>query len=236
MTDSDKLGLGLDDLIRLDRTTNNRRGTNRPFRSRGRPTTNNNGFRNRGGGGIPRTSNPPVGRWKHDLFESDGNAASARPGQRISGGGVNSTTKLLISNLDYGVTTNDIQELFEDVGAVRVARVHFDENGRSLGSGEVIFERRGDAIAAQKKYHNLNLDGRPMDIKLVGANENRVEQTTFNNNNGTEGNFRPRSRGGAGRGRGVGRVQQNGGKAENVTAEDLDADLEAYRAASGAKK
>lgn len=235
MTDTDKLGLGLDDLIRLNRTTNNRRGNNRPFRNRGRPASNNNGFRNRGGGGIPRTSNPPVGRWKHDLFESDGMAA-ARPGQRT--GGVNSTTKLLISNLDYGVTTNDVQELFEDVGAVRVARVHFDENGRSLGSAEVVFERRADAVAAQKKYHNMQLDGRPMDIKIVGANENRVEQPTFNDNNGTGGNFRPRVRGGAaGRGRGgAGRAQQNGGKGENVTAEDLDADLEAYRAASGAKK
>jgi len=248
MADSDKLGLGLDDIIRLDRSTNNRRGSgrggNRGFRSRGgqgagRPTNNNsNGFRTRGGGGIPRTSNPPVGRWKHDLFENDGNAATTRSGLRT--GGVNSTTKLIISNLDYGVTTNDVQELFEDIGAVRIARVHYDEAGRSLGSAEVIFERRADAITAQKKYNNLNLDGRPMDIKLVGGNDNRVEQQsnrpTFNNNNSGGGNFRPRGRGG----RGAAREQRNGarnnGKAENITSEDLDADLEAYRAESGAKK
>ena len=145
---------------------------------------------------------------------------------------MNSTTKLLISNLDYGVTTNDVQELFEDIGAVRVARVHYDEAGRSLGTAEVVFERRADAIAAQKKYHNLNLDGRPMDIKLVGGNDEAAG-----------GNSRPRVRGGAvaaGGGRGGGRGQANGqksnGKAENLTAEDLDADLEAYRAGSGAKK
>jgi RNA recognition motif-containing protein len=51
------------------------------------------------------------------------------------------------------------KELFEDVGAVRVARVHYDENGRSLGTGEVVFERRADAVSAQQKYNTLNLDG-----------------------------------------------------------------------------
>ena len=149
----------------------------------------------------------------------------------------------MISNLDYGVTTNDVQELFEDIGAVRVARVHYDEAGRSLGSAEVVFERRADAIAAQKKYHNLNLDGRPMDIKLIGGNDSRPAFNNSNNNDDAGGNFRPRVRGGTvggGRGRGGGRGQANGqknnGKAENVTAEDLDADLEAYRAESGAKK
>jgi RNA recognition motif-containing protein len=49
--------------------------------------------------------------------------------------------------------------LFGDVGAVRVARVHYDENGRSLGTAEVVFERRVDAAAAQQKYNTLNLDG-----------------------------------------------------------------------------
>ena len=52
------------------------------------------------------------------------------------------------------------QELFEDVGAVRSAHVHYDENGRSLGTAEVVYERRVDAIAAQQKYNTLNLDGR----------------------------------------------------------------------------
>ncbi len=51
MAASDKLGLGLDDIIRLDRTTNRRGGGNRGFRGRtGRGGAG--GFRNRGGGGI----------------------------------------------------------------------------------------------------------------------------------------------------------------------------------------
>lgn len=256
MATSDKLGLGLDDIIRIDGSGGRRgaRGGKRGFRSRGggREDGNffggSNGFRTRGGGGIPRSSNTPaVGRWKHDLFEE--NTGRVRAGPRTSGGGgVNSTTKLLISNLDYNVTTNDVQELFEDVGAIRVARVHYDESGRSIGTGEVVFERRADAVTALKKYNNVNLDGRPMDIKMLGgAGDDAADEQSSRVSYGNGGGGNPRSglrgnyqqngnRGGANRSRG-GRAQQNGsGKKENVTAEDLDADLEAYRAESAPKK
>jgi len=249
MADSDKLGLGLDDIIRHDRTSNRRggRGGKRGFRGRvgGRGGGQTNGFRTRGGGGLPRTLNAPIGRWKHDLYDDNSNRVWGA--QRNSG--VNSTTKLLIANLDYGVTTNDVQELFEDVGAIRVARVHYDENGRSLGTAEVVFERRVDAVNAQQKYNGLNLDGRPMDIRLVGSVDdgsqqqttrgsytNGIQRSGFRNNNQQNGN-----RGGANRLRGGGGKQQQNGfvgntKKENPTAEDLDAELDAYRAESTPKK
>ena len=53
-----------------------------------------------------------------------------------------------------------LKELFEDIGAIRIARVHYDETGQSLGTAEVIFERRVDALTAQRKYNGLNLDGK----------------------------------------------------------------------------
>ena len=46
-----------------------------------------------------------MGRWKHDLYENSGNRG--RAGQRPSG--VNTPTKLLISNLYSGVTSEDIE-------------------------------------------------------------------------------------------------------------------------------
>ncbi len=60
MADSDKLGLGLDDIIRIDGTSNRRggRGGRRGFRARGggggsgRGGGQTNGFRTRGGGGL----------------------------------------------------------------------------------------------------------------------------------------------------------------------------------------
>lgn len=251
MANSDKLALGLDDIIRLDRSNNPRGGRNGQRGNRGRPTSGvsrgagvNNGFRTRGGGGIPRPSNPPAGRWKHDLYEDAGNRV--RNGGRISAG-VNSTTKLLINNLDYGVSSNDIQELFEDIGAIRSAHVNFDESGRSLGTGEVVYERRADAVTAQQKYNGINLDGRPMNITIVGGSENRSEPSfnRLSQNNGNQrsgfrnNNQQNNNRGGGNRLRGgkPQKVATNGNaKSENLTAEDLDADLEAYRAAGAPKK
>ena len=54
----------------------------------------------------PITSTTPSGRWKHDLY--DGTSSQVPVGVQRTGG-VNSTTKLLVSNLDFGVTTSDIQ-------------------------------------------------------------------------------------------------------------------------------
>ena len=53
MADIDKLSLGLDEIIRLNRTST-RRNDNRKFRTRGggRRSGQNNGFRARGGGGL----------------------------------------------------------------------------------------------------------------------------------------------------------------------------------------
>ena len=47
---------------------------------------------------------------------------------------------------------------------MRATHVHYDEHGRSLGTAEVIYERRVDAIAAQQKYNTLNLDGQSLSM------------------------------------------------------------------------
>jgi hypothetical protein len=38
------------------------------------------------------------------------------------------------------------------------------------GAAEVVFARRADAVAAVKKYNNVQLDGKPMKIEIVGTN------------------------------------------------------------------
>ncbi|XP_015696094.1 THO complex subunit 4D-like isoform X2 [Oryza brachyantha] len=96
--------------------------------------------------------------WRPDLF-SDSMAAS----------GIETGTKLYISNLDYRVSNEDIKELFSEVGHLKRFAVHFDGYGRPNGTAEVVFTRRSDAIAALKRYNNVLLDGKAMKIEVIGT-------------------------------------------------------------------
>nr|CAD1826723.1 unnamed protein product [Ananas comosus var. bracteatus] len=100
--------------------------------------------------------------WRHDLFNDSMVAAGLS--------GVETGTKLYISNLDYGVSNEDIKELFSEVGELKRWAVHYDRNGRPSGSAEVVFTRRSDAIAALKRYNNVQLDGKTMKIEVIGMN------------------------------------------------------------------
>ncbi|XP_050430708.1 uncharacterized protein LOC126839420 [Adelges cooleyi] len=76
--------------------------------------------------------------------------------------------KIVVSNLEPSVTSEDIRELFADIGDLLESRVV------RPGVAEVIYEHRADAIQAVEVYHNRQLDSRPMKCELVRNSSSNV--------------------------------------------------------------
>lgn len=130
----------------------------------------------------PRRANfPPPGpnlegggRWQHDLYDD----SQPVPSRRQQAGPATGA-KLLISNLDFNVTEDDIKELFSTCGPVLRHKLHYDRSGRSEGTAEVIFQNRTDAQKALQKFNNVALDGKKMTIELVAQSANANVVTTL---------------------------------------------------------
>ncbi|CAI9777664.1 unnamed protein product [Fraxinus pennsylvanica] len=170
------LDMSLDDVIKSRRNSDRGRGRGRPRRGRG-PGGSFRGGRTteapgRGPLGINarssaytiaksfrRTKNLP---WQNGLLEDSLRAAGLS--------GLANGTKLYVSNLDVGVTNDDIRELFSELGELIRYAIHYDKNGRPSGLAEVVFARRSDAFQALKRYNNVQLDGKPMKIEIIGTN------------------------------------------------------------------
>ncbi|KAJ2496478.1 hypothetical protein GGH96_005803 [Coemansia sp. RSA 1972] len=83
--------------------------------------------------------------------------------------GSGSSGKILINNLDYGVTEADLRELFQQVGALSKVALNFNRRGTSNGSGMVVFKNPAHAQSAFNRYNNVELDHRKMLIEVVGG-------------------------------------------------------------------
>ncbi|KAM6597098.1 hypothetical protein CsatA_007622 [Cannabis sativa] len=244
---SDPLSMSLEDIIK----GNKKSGSGNP-RGRGRGSGPGPARRlpNRAANRIApyAASKAPETPWQHDLFIDQGAAFSGQAGRASA---IETGTKLYISNLEYGVSNEDIKELFSEVGDLKRYSIHYDRSGRSKGTAEVVFSRRGDAVAAVKRYNNVQLDGKPMKIEIVGTNiataagpPPPATNGSFGNSNGFassrlgqgRGGAMGRPRGGGPGGNGGGRGPRRGGRGrgrgrgEKVSSDDLDADLEKYHA------
>ncbi|KAF9128344.1 hypothetical protein BGW39_005153 [Mortierella sp. 14UC] len=116
-------------------------------------------------------NNAAEDRWTHDKFEgSNQKAAGGRGGQSNTGAAATGGNKIVVENLHYAVTLEDIKELMTThAGPVKFAEVKYDPSGRSTGVATVVFKESKDAAAAIDKLHGIALDGQPMKIKYAPA-------------------------------------------------------------------
>ncbi|KAJ8924229.1 hypothetical protein NQ315_007020 [Exocentrus adspersus] len=126
---------------------------------------------------------------------------------------------LIITNLAFGITNNEVYQLFAEFGPIKRAVVHFDALGRSMGTGDVVFFKMQDAVRAMKAYNGATLDGRVMKIKIAveeitggtGKKTPKVGWKTGNSNHQNQG-----------------RLQRRKLQAKQPTKEELDAELDAF--------
>ncbi|KAI3794462.1 hypothetical protein L1987_37094 [Smallanthus sonchifolius] len=207
------LDMSLDDMIKSRRTTVRGRGRGG---GRGRARGGRGQERSFGGGrptGPPRRGplavnarssaytiaksfrRPKSYPWQRDLLEESLTAAGVP--------GFDNGAKLNVSNLDIGVTNEDIRELFSEIGELKRYAIHYDKYGRPSGSAEVLFARRSDAFQALKRYNNVQLDGKPMKIEIDGSSTKIPVSARVNVVGGLNGQRTVVMTSGMGRGRGA---------------------------------
>jgi RNA recognition motif-containing protein len=82
--------------------------------------------------------------------------------------------KLYVGNLSYSVTSQTLEELFSQFGAVRSAEVIQDrETGRSKGFGFVEMADDNGARAAITGLHEKEHEGRPLTVNEARPREDR---------------------------------------------------------------
>lgn len=104
--------------------------------------------------------------------------------------------KLYVGNLAYSMTDSDLQNLFEQYGAVQSAQVIMDrDTGRSKGFGFVEMGTTEEGQAAIQALHDQEVNGRKLTVNEARPREERG----------------PRGGGGGGGGRGGGDRGGRGG-------------------------
>ncbi|KAI7857305.1 hypothetical protein BDC45DRAFT_500887 [Circinella umbellata] len=217
---SNALDMALDDVITQNRS--DKRRTNNRGGNRGGINKSNRGGSFRSGNNYSRQ---PYG--SRPSTRSGNNQQSSNNYQQPR----TSRNNLVVSNLHYNVTENDLYELFGQMGQLKRAFLHLAPSGGSAGVADIVFSNPNDAERALTSYNNVELDGRPMRISFAaqtvaapqqhssgGGQMRRPMRGSGGNRGGNKG-----SRGG----RGGNRRQNNRPRPSEA---DLDADMDSYMA------
>lgn len=95
---------------------------------------------------------------------------------------------VFFSNVPYTTTAGYLRKIFAKVGRVEDLELYTDGRGGSIGAGVVTFDSAAAAPRAVGELHDVEVDGRPMLVKLderesraKGLGESNPETTVFFN-------------------------------------------------------
>ncbi|OAJ38653.1 hypothetical protein BDV3_004125 [Batrachochytrium dendrobatidis] len=113
-------------------------------------------------------------QWQHDRFSKDdgGKGTGLRQDASYSGSRHLDSRKhtVLVSNLHWGVSVQDLEELFGmDQGQLLSAKIKYDTSGRSEGIATLVFTSSEAAQSAVDEYHKRELDGLPLQLELTDS-------------------------------------------------------------------
>jgi cold-inducible RNA-binding protein len=113
-------------------------------------------------------------------------------------------TKLFVGNLSFRTTSEELRDLFAQVGTVESASIIEDrDTGRSRGFGFVEMATAEEATAAIEQFHGKDLGGRNLTVNEAKPKAERGGNRNFGNrgggyNDGGGGRGRDRNRNGNG--------------------------------------
>jgi RNA recognition motif-containing protein len=98
--------------------------------------------------------------------------------------------KLYVGNLSYGVSSNDLQKMFEEYGTVESAQVIMDrDTGRSKGFGFVEMGSDQEAQAAIAALSGKEMDGRTLTVNEARPKEGGGGRGGYGGGGGGRGGF-----------------------------------------------
>ena len=152
----------------------------------------------RNGRGFVKFSEEVAQKKALDLNESDFNGRTLKvqlpKNKTTSGGGGGArdsrphepgepNTSIMVRNLSYNLTEEDLSDFFKDCGDVKGTRILKDDTGKSRGLGFIDFYKLEDAVKAIAK-HDSECGGRNIRINFARKRERKDRDDQKDNNTG----------------------------------------------------
>jgi len=118
----------------------------------------------------------PIRRERGGFRQQQATPYQRPPPRQQVGGGLAAGSRIMLTNLDPQLTEDDCLEIFQNVGPVSRAIIHYNRDGSSQGTAEVHFANKNDALRAVDEYDAAQIDGRPMYVKVIANKAPTVVQ------------------------------------------------------------